>query len=76
MILRVPGTPVTIVSGTSAFFESAGAKPVSTSRLEMENNYAFTKSMQDKCAPFNCKGFIINPAIANGSINTDSIQNA
>jgi hypothetical protein len=36
----------------------------------------YYKPIQEKSVPFNCKGFIKNPEIANGSINIDSTQNA
>jgi len=36
----------------------------------------YYKPVQEICVPFNCKGFIVNPKIANGSIKIDSTQNA
>ena len=32
----------------------------------------YYKPIQEKSVPFNCKGFIKNPEITNGSINIDS----
>lgn len=70
-------TNLDLSSVTSAFIKSAGTNPdpkvVYTPKTIIAIYY---KSMREIYAPFNSKGFIKNPEMANGSINVDSIQNA